>query len=76
MSKRKGGAHKWVPAVVIDEIEDIMQTEQVNVPQEAMHRMVQYSRKGRANNEPPLMRELRALGQKRRKKKGPGGIFE
>lgn len=74
MSRKKGGAVKWVPAVVIDELDDIMQTEQVNVPSEAWHRMAKASKKGRQGLEPPLMGELRNLNRPGRKKKR-GGLF-
>lgn len=44
---KKKGRHKWCPASVIDEIEDIKQEEGLRKDADALHKMVKYSQVGR-----------------------------
>jgi len=46
-TKKKKGRHKWCPASVIDEIEDIKREEGVKRDSDAFVKMVKYTRVGR-----------------------------
>lgn len=44
----KRGTMKWVPAVVIDEVEDIKREENIFTDAEAFRQLVRHSRRGRS----------------------------
>lgn len=70
----KKGKVMYVPRVVVEELRDIMVSEDLDTPGEAWHKLV---KRGKPKGfEPPLMRELRDFGRPGRKKKGfVGGVL-